>query len=90
MLRPARRQQAQQQAPGSRERAMRRSRAAPKGDEGDDDSSPMVVGTGVTMDYSAVDNPSLNVSVFHPAASLSLRSSEEVSRYFHVDLSCRR
>lgn len=43
---------------------MRRSRsAAPKAtDEGGDDSSPMVVGTGVTMDYSAVDNPSLNVS----------------------------
>ena len=42
---------------------MRRSRsAAPKAaDEGGDDSSPMVVGTGVTMDYSAVDNPSLNV-----------------------------
>lgn len=45
---------------------MRRSRAAPKGDEGDDDSSPMAVGTGVTMDYSAVDNASLNVSVICP------------------------
>lgn len=41
---------------------MRRGRSAPKADEGGDDSSPMVVGTGVTMDYSAVDNPSLNVS----------------------------
>lgn len=40
---------------------MRRSRAVAKGEEGGDDS-PMVVGTGVTMDYSAVDNPSLNVS----------------------------
>lgn len=40
---------------------MRRRRAAAKGDEGVDEP-PMVVGTGVTMDYSSVDNPSLSVS----------------------------
>lgn len=34
----------------------------PEGDEDGDGSSPMVVGTGVTMDYSDVDNPSLDVS----------------------------
>lgn len=46
---------------------MRRSRPNnPKGAEGGEDSSPMVVGTGVTMDYSAVDNPSLDVSVHCP------------------------
>lgn len=43
---------------------MRRSRnAPPKGDEGGDDSEQMVVGTGVTMDFSAVDDPSLTVGI---------------------------
>ncbi|CAM9637371.1 unnamed protein product, partial [Ectocarpus sp. 4 AP-2014] len=47
-----------------RKRAMRRSRnAPPKGDEGGDDSGQMVVGTGVTMDFSAMDDPSLTVVV---------------------------
>ncbi|CAN0268512.1 unnamed protein product, partial [Ectocarpus sp. 12 AP-2014] len=45
-------------------RAMRRSRnAPPKGDEGGDDSGQMVVGTGVTMDFSAMDDSSLTVVV---------------------------
>lgn len=42
---------------------MRRGRSAPKGEVNGDDPGEMVVGTGVTMDFSAVDDPSLNVSI---------------------------
>lgn len=41
---------------------MRRSRGHAKGVEAGDDSGEMVVGTGVTMDYTAVDDRSLTVS----------------------------
>lgn len=75
---------------------MRRSRPNnPKGEGGGDGSSPMVVGTGVTMDYSAVDNPSLDVSgrpvlgrgavcflfpFFFPSAAVSLNTAVKGSR----------
>ncbi|CAM9223964.1 unnamed protein product, partial [Scytosiphon promiscuus] len=42
---------------------MRRSRSTPKVEVNGDDPGEMVVGTGVTMDFSAVDDPSLNVVV---------------------------
>lgn len=61
---------------------MRRGRATPKTDEGDDDSSPMMVGTGVTMDFSAVDNPSLNVSVAFSRPFFLFLRCEKVS--YHI------